>query len=61
VVVEQEEFSSLVDHRRKYEVYAKGVGLIHKYYKDLEIQNFDTLNVKNGNEVFYYLTGYGFE
>ena len=61
VVVEQEEFSSLVDHRRKFEVYAKGVGLIHKYYKDLEIQNFDTLNVKNGNEVFYYLTGYGFE
>jgi hypothetical protein len=61
VIVEQEDFSSLVDHRRKYEVYANGIGLVYKYYKHLEIQNFDSLNVKNGNELFYTLTSYGFE
>jgi hypothetical protein len=61
LVVEQEDFFSLVDYRRKYEVYAKGVGLIHKYYKDLQIANFDTLNVLNGDELFFTITGYGFE
>ena len=31
LVVEQEDFFSLVDKKRKYEVYAKGIGLVHKY------------------------------
>ena len=59
--VEQENFFSLVDYRRKHETYAKGVGLVSKYYKNLTIQNFDTLNVTNGEELFYTLIGYGFE
>jgi hypothetical protein len=37
VTVEQEDFSSFIDSRRKYEVYAKEVGMIHKYFKDFII------------------------
>lgn len=61
LVVEQEDFPSFVDYRRKYEVYANGVGLVYKHFKDLKIQNFDSLNVTSGNELFYKVTGYGFE
>lgn len=62
LTVEQDEFFTLVDYRRKFEVYAKGVGLIKKYYKDLGILNFDTINgVKNGNELFYNLISFGVE
>lgn len=59
--VEQDDFHSLVDHSRQFEVYAKGVGLVRKYYKDLTIANFDSLNVKKGKELFYTCIGYGFE
>jgi hypothetical protein len=60
LTVEQDDFFTLVDYRRKFEVYAKGVGLIKKYYKDLGIQNFDTVSgVKNGKELFYNLRSYG--
>ena len=61
ITVEQEDFITFVDYRRKFETYANGVGLVNKYYKHLTIQNFDTLNVKNGDELFYELIGYGFE
>lgn len=59
--VEQEDFISLVDYQRKHETYAKGIGLVSKFYKHLTIQNFDTLNVKNGDELFYTVIGYGFQ
>jgi len=59
--VEQEEFFSLIDYRRKYEVYAKNVGLISKFYKDLKISGFDTTNVQSGTELFYTFIGYGFQ
>ena len=61
LVVEQEDFFSLVDYRRKYEVYAKNIGLISKYYKDLKISGFDTTNVKSGKELFYNCTGFGYQ
>jgi len=61
LVVEQEEFFSLIDYRRKYEVYAKNVGLISKFYKDLKISGFDTTNVQSGTELFYTFIGYGFQ
>lgn len=61
VTVEQDSFFSYIDYRRKYEVYAKGIGLVYKYHKDLEIDQFDTLNVKNGKEIFYKVIGYGIE
>jgi hypothetical protein len=61
LVVEQEDFFSLIDYRRKYEVYAKNVGLLQKYYKNLVINGFDTLNVKSGDEIFYNCIGFGFQ
>jgi hypothetical protein len=61
LVVEQEDFFSLIDKKRKYEVYAKGVGLVHKYYKDLTIANFDTLNVQKGKELYYTCFAYGIQ
>ena len=33
-----------VSYQNQYEVYAKQIGLVKKYYKDLQISNFDTLN-----------------
>ena len=61
LVVEQEDFHSLVDHQRQFEVYAKGIGLVRKYYKDLTIANFDSLNVQRGKELFYSCIGYGIQ
>lgn len=61
ITVEQDSFISYIDYRRKYEVYAKGVGLVYKYSKDLKIDQFDTMNVKNGKEVFYKIRAYGIE
>ncbi|GAA0876151.1 hypothetical protein GCM10009118_25610 [Wandonia haliotis] len=61
IKVEQEDFFSLIDHRRKHETYAKGVGLIQKFYKHHEIMNFDTLDVRKGNEIHMKLIEYGEE
>lgn len=48
VTVEQEEFSSYIDSRRKYEVYAKGIGMVHKYFRDFIINNGNPSNLKKG-------------
>lgn len=56
-----EDFFSLVDYRKRYDVYAPHVGLVQRSYKDLRINNFDTLNIQNGTEVHYRLLDYGKE
>jgi len=61
VQVEIQDFFSLVDHRRKYEVYAKGVGLVELSYKDNDIMNFDTLNIRYGKESHYKMIEFGKE
>lgn len=61
LVVEQEDFFSMVDHKRKFEVYSKGVGLVYKHYRDLIISGFDTLNVQKGTEMYYTCIGFGFQ
>lgn len=61
LTVELDTFISMIDYRRKYEIYAKGIGLVHKYWKDIKISSFDTLNVTYGNEMFYTVRGYGFQ
>ena len=61
VRVEYEDFLSLVDYQRKFEVYGKNIGLIHRSFKDLEISNFDTTDIQNGSEVHYTLRDYGIE
>ena len=48
-----------IQFKRKYETYAKGIGLVSKYYKDLSIVNFDSTNIKSGNELFYTCIGFG--
>lgn len=52
---------SLVDYRKMHEVYAKGVGLVERSFKDLTIQNFDTTQINKGTEVHYKLLDYGME
>jgi hypothetical protein len=59
LVVEQEDKRNLIEFKRKYEVYANRVGMVKKYYKDLQISNFDTLNIKSGKEIFMTLTNFG--
>jgi hypothetical protein len=59
--VVQKDFFSLVDLQKQSEVYAKNVGLIQKIYKDLIIENFDTLQPQKGKEIFYNLIDFGFE
>lgn len=61
VTVEQEDFHSLVDYRRKYEQYAKGVGMYYKHYKHLRITNGDSTNVVKGSEIYMRLIDYGVE
>lgn len=61
VVVEYEDFFSLVDYDRKYDTYANHVGLVQRVDKELTIANFDTLNIKKGTETHYSLRNYGIE
>lgn len=59
VTVEQEDFSSYIDSRRKYEVYAKGIGLVHKYYRDFIINNGNPNSLKKGRLLEMKLVSYG--
>ena len=61
VTVEQEDFNSFIDSRRKYEVYAKGVGMVHKYFRDFIINNGNPNNVKKGRSLMMELVSYGQE
>ena len=61
LVVEHEDDSNLVQHKRKFEVYAKGKGLIREYFKDLEINNFDTTDINQGTEMFKDAIEFGFQ
>lgn len=61
VRVEYEDYITLIDYDRMYEVYAKNIGLVHRSFKNLEISNFDTTDIQNGTEVHYTLRDYGIE
>lgn len=61
VIVEKEDFTSFIDFKRKYEIYANGVGKIYSVFKDLEIDNFDTTDIVKGNEIYYSAIDYGIE
>lgn len=60
VVVEQADYGSLIDTLRMYEIYAKHVGLIEKFQKDLKY-NFGDPEPKFGTEVYYEYVSHGFE
>ena len=59
VVEIEEDETNAIQYKRKYETYAKGIGLVSKYFKDLSIINFDVTNIKSGNELFYTCIGFG--
>ena len=61
ITVEQEDVLNLVSFRRKYEQYANNIGLVKRYYKDLNIFNFDTLNIQSGTELIYKCIDFGVE
>lgn len=44
---------NLIRYFKKHETYAKGIGMVEKYYKDLNISNFDTLNISSGKELYF--------
>ncbi len=60
LIVEQEEYFTLLDTVRKYEVYAKGVGLIKKYERD-DFYQFGSPEVVLGNDVYYTFVSTGIE
>lgn len=61
VRVEKENFISFIDYRRDYEIYARNIGLIKSVYKNLQIDNQDTLEILKGPELYYSLIEVGIE
>jgi len=59
--VEQEDYKTLIDKRRKYEVYAKGVGMISSFSQNLEYNISDPLVPRKGEELYYTITNYGMQ
>lgn len=60
LIVEQADFTSLIDTVRKYEVYKKGVGLLHKHLKDNHYQ-FGSPEVNKGKELYLTFLSSGIE
>lgn len=60
LVVEIDQFSSLIDTVKIYEMYAKNVGLIYKYHVDNHYQ-FGSNVVVNGKEIYYTYVWHGYE
>lgn len=50
---------NLVEFEHAYEVYARHIGLVRKYYKDFTIINFDTLHPVLGSEIHQTVVAYG--
>jgi hypothetical protein len=48
-------------HEFEYEIYARNVGMIKKYYKNFNLETPDTLNPDTGSELFMDLIEYGVE
>lgn len=63
LVVEQDPFYSLIDSVRRYEMYAKGVGLIYKYDRDLhyQINAQSQIYLNEGTEKYYRFVSTGIE
>lgn len=59
LIVQEADFKSLIDYHQAYSVYARGVGLVRKYYKWLEIYDFDTTKINKGTEIYFKLTDFG--
>jgi hypothetical protein len=60
LVVEIDEFESLIDTVNIYEMYAKNIGLIYSHHVDNHYQ-FGSTVVVNGIEIYYNYVEHGFE
>ncbi len=58
---QQLDFFSLVDYQKAYEIYAKDIGLVEIYWKDLVINNFDTTDISRGEEIYWKYINSGME
>ncbi|PHR26856.1 MAG: hypothetical protein COA38_14035 [Fluviicola sp.] len=63
LVVEQEQFNSIIDSVHRYEMYAKDIGLIIKYERDLhyQINAQSQLYLNEGTECYYRFVSTGIE
>lgn len=57
--VVQEDVFNLIQWRKKYEIYAKNIGMVKKHYQHLNISNFDITNVSTGKEFYLDMIEYG--
>ena len=57
--VEQRYEVNLVQFEMSYETYAEGIGLVGKYEKVLGINNFDSLDINTGNELYLSFLSFG--
>ena len=60
VFVEQENFNSLIDTTRRFEIYAKHIGLIYKFEKDNDYF-FGDPEPQEGTELYYEYVEHGFQ
>ncbi|HYG52129.1 MAG TPA: hypothetical protein VD905_14555 [Flavobacteriales bacterium] len=60
LVLQRDEYN-FVQRHLAFEVYAKHVGLVQKYYKVIDINAFDTTLALSGKEVYMTITSYGVE
>jgi hypothetical protein len=60
VTVEEDNYTTLIEKRLKYEVYAKNIGLVSKYWKDLKFNFGSTIPLK-GEEEYYEIVAYGIQ
>jgi hypothetical protein len=59
-VLQKDEFN-FVQRYLSFEVYAKYIGLVRKYYKVINISSFDSTHALTGKELYMTITSYGVE
>ena len=60
LTVEEENYKTLLETRRKFEIYAKNIGMISKTYKNLQFKFGSSKPIK-GEEYYFNVTNYGVE
>jgi len=60
VFVDQEQFYSLIDTIRRFEIYGKYVGLLHKYDKEIKY-DFGDPEPQKGTELYYEYVEHGYQ
>lgn len=61
VVVEHHDFTSYIEYIRSYDIYAPHIGKIYSVNKNLQIAEYDTLNIHYGSEFTYSAVSWGTE